>query len=733
MKITFSLAAKLFVRPLRRPRIESILRRAPAVWLASESPVTALFKIRIAFIACILFIAAAMLGCKPAPIITSFTSASNSVEFGGATTLIAVFKNGTGVIDHGIGKVSSGTEITTGKLVADTTFTLTVTNSDGKKAVEECFVAVTPVVPTTTSTLPTTTSTSSAPTTSTTTSIVPTTTSTLPTTTSTISAPTTSTTTTIERTMEFVTEGESFAPVLIVKDNPEILWVWSDGKTSSSATPNKSFGSALSRSQKLLVRPWSAIQRINIGFDGGDGGDMSIEQVADQHVSSVSGMDLVAPTLGQWCSSYNQITALDFSNFISLDTIECYYSHGLTSVNLSNTPLLKRACFEACDLHALDLSDSPLLEDLRGAENAYDDIKFSDNGDHVWHICVRDNPQITNQSLFADMGRFPSIAELFIWYDNQSGSLRLPSSHKTRGVSLLAEYNHYSALDLSGSLLNPASYGAIDFRNNQLSSINITGCVQITEMYLENNLLEESQIDGILATLDSLGRNKDYTDIQTILMIDIRGNALPSASGISSANKLAAKGWSVVTDNWTFEPPAPSDTGEARIDFTTNGDTTRMRCDFLGSSTTATWHWSDGTTSAAISGEDSLKPGLSTGLHGHYLVISNGSALIGFGASEEGQGHLKTISGLNNAPYLAILYAYGEGDLTDTGRLDGTRLREYYLGETALSDTAMDQVFADAVSTGITGGTMWCPNQGTASGEADRATLLVRGWLLYYY
>ena len=233
----------------------------------------------------------------------------------------------------------------------------------------------------------------------------------------------------------FTTEGSSFAPVITVTGNPSIRWVWADGTTSNSPTPNKDYGSPGRRLNRLYVTPWSAVQRINIGYDAGDGGSYDIEYVPDQQVSAVRGLHHVAPYLAQWCSSYNQITSLDFSNFTNLDTIECFLSYSLRTVNLTNTPKLRRACFEDCNLESLDLSGSPNLEDLRGAVNDFSTINFGNIGAHVWHICMPVNPQLTNRTIFADMTLFPNIAELFIWNDNQTGSLRIPATHPTLGVS----------------------------------------------------------------------------------------------------------------------------------------------------------------------------------------------------------------------------------------------------------------------------------------------------------
>ncbi len=236
----------------------------------------------------------------------------------------------------------------------------------------------------------------------------------------------------------FTTEGASFAPLITVDSGAEILWTWADGTTSSLSNPSKNYGSAEQRENRLRVTPWSALRGINIGYDAGDGGSDDIARVQDQGVSAVSGLGLAASSLRFWCSSYNLIEELDFSGFAELETIECFLSTSLKRVSLSNLPKLKRACFEDCSLEALDLSQCPALEDLRGAVNEYEDIQFGSIGGNVWHICVRDNEYFTDASMFADLTQFPEIAELFIWNDHQSGSIRIPSTSSSRPVELRA-------------------------------------------------------------------------------------------------------------------------------------------------------------------------------------------------------------------------------------------------------------------------------------------------------
>jgi hypothetical protein len=330
------------------------------------------------------------------------------------------------------------------------------------------------------------------------------------------------------------------------------------------------------------------------------------------------------------------------------------------------------------------------------------------------------------------MTPFPNLIELWIWSDNQNGSLRIPATHPSSNwVSINASDNQYTSLDLSGALANATGAAEVNLVYNRLSAININGCSQITELYLENNLFAAGTLDNLLATLDALGRSENNLGPGSQLRADLRGNETPSATGLAHAQVLANKGWTVLVEGHIFEPLQPFN-GEQRLDFSTDGDATSMRVDFGRAGTTAAvWHWSDGTTTAAVSGENAVKSGLGPGAHAHCLIISDGAAQLRFGASDGGgAGHLTAMSGFNNCPSMRILYAYNEVGLSTLGRTNATNIREYHLWGTALSPLVLDQVFADAVATSVRGGTIWS-GSGTPASEADRAELQSRGWSLY--
>ena len=339
-----------------------------------------------------------------------------------------------------------------------------------------------------------------------------------------------------EANITFVTTGSSFSPIITVTGNPNIQWVFGDGSTSDSPSPTVNFGSEGTRANTLVVTPWSAVTKINIGYDGSDGGvtpgPSTIEYLERQNVIAVTGLENVAPSLQVWASSYNPITVLDFSNFTALHTIECFYCTSLATIRLSHVPALTRLCLENCNISYLDLSEAPSLADLRGAsqKSSTYTINWGNTGAHMWHICVRDNPQMT--STFP-VNQFPILKDFYIWNDSQSGTLHLTS---TNLKSVLAANNQYISANFSGCF--PAGRdGTVYIYNNKLTSLDISNDPGLLNLNASNNFLNQEAVDGVLQTLDSY----DTTDGS----LDLTGNAAPSRTGVAHANNLTARGWKV--------------------------------------------------------------------------------------------------------------------------------------------------------------------------------------------
>jgi hypothetical protein len=341
----------------------------------------------------------------------------------------------------------------------------------------------------------------------------------------------------------FKATGSSFSAIVEVDAGATLLWTFADGSTSSQPRPSKDYQSAATRFNRLKVTPWSAIRAIDIGYDGGDGGSenggLSTDPITgygldQQNVTTVYGMRNAAPSLRIWASSHNPLTALDFHDFASLHTMEAYYCQGVKSIDLRNTPSLRRLCLEDNDLAALDLSGCPNLEDLRGAANNYPSIAWGDTGAHVWHICVRENPQLTQNHVA--FSRFPLLRELFIWNNSQSGDLTMSGTTNAAMVLLRAATNRYTSANLSG-LFPAGRNGVIELNNNLLTSLDVSGNPGLATLDASTNRLDRDAVDAILATMDGYGTHGGT--------LNLAGNAAPSTTGSAHAANLRTNGWTV--------------------------------------------------------------------------------------------------------------------------------------------------------------------------------------------
>ncbi|HZW39142.1 MAG TPA: T9SS type A sorting domain-containing protein [Ignavibacteriaceae bacterium] len=340
----------------------------------------------------------------------------------------------------------------------------------------------------------------------------------------------------------FYSHGAEFAPVIILQDSAEILWTWDDNTTSNSATPVKYYGNEIMKINKLKVTPWSAVKRINVGYDGEDGGSDKIEFVKDQYISKVENIELVAPYLKQWCSSYSRITSLNFDNFVNLDTIECYLCQSLQNVSLNNTPKLSRTCFELNKLQNLDYSGCSVLAEIRVSTNMLTNIVMPANKENIWHLCIHSNTQLTDQLQFNDMSEYPNIADFFVWNSNRSGDLVIPKTNPSRWIGIRGYENQYTSMDLRGALQSPIEAGFVDMHKNKLTKVDITGCHQIKSLDLSDNLLSSEMVEQVLKQLDEFGPTI------TPRKADLSKNSPITAQGKIYKANLEAKGWEVIVD-----------------------------------------------------------------------------------------------------------------------------------------------------------------------------------------
>ena len=525
--------------------------------------------------------------------------------------------------------------------------------------------------------------------------------------------------------LSVLTLGSEFDPQVFCDSNAPSQFVWSlgDGSTNTNCpVATNAFGTAAARFHRLTVTPASAITRINLGFDGADGGYQTPLPPRPAQNVAAGWFPQPLTNLTCWASSYNPITnTLDFSGFSRLEYIECYNCWPLQHVVVSNLPALKRACFEDCDLRELDLSGNPNLEDVRGALNAYTNILVErGTGPKVWHWCMRDNPQLTQR--FADvMTNFYSLRELYIWNDNQSGTLKIAS---TNLMDVQAFGNHFTAADFGGQ----SNLWTLSLYQNELTNLVLTGCAGLRQLDARENRLPTAALDSILATLD--------TSAPALQRVDLSANAqFPSSAGYAHFTNLQSRGVSVVLD-WPDSNDGSNNVpgGSDAITFVTGSRNPLMEIQTgAGSATNVLWHWGDGTITrgALAAGHDFGGAGVWT----NYVEVLPAGSVTYFGARQgvTGQG-ITAVFGAAHFPNLNFLYLYQES-LTTLSIAGCASLRQLHFADNPVSVAVCDQWFTDldaAVAGPVSGADFYYPAASRSSAsDAAWASLAAKGFVMH--
>lgn len=529
----------------------------------------------------------------------------------------------------------------------------------------------------------------------------------------------------LPHTVRFQTLGSLFEPAIAI-DAPlldSLLWTWSDHSSTSNQTePSKDFGTAAERLQSLSVVPADALVALNLGFDSSDGGETTpLPHRSPQNVSAAV-FPQPLPALRYFAASYNPLTnTLDFSGFTALEAVECFETFTLRHVVLTNLPSLKRVCLEDADLQALDLSGNPALEDLRGALNAYTEIRVNrGTGPNIWHWCTRDNPQLT-QSFQDIMTNFFALRELFIWNDNQSGHLALVS---TNLQYLQAADNAYTSADLSGksTLLDCVLSG------NLLTNLVLDGCTALQVLDAHANQLGTAALDDILEFLD--------TSAPSLASVDLAQNAqLPSAAGYAHYSNLVARGVSAYIDwPYMFDGRTNAPGGPVAITFVTTSAHPHLEIQVHnGSATNLLWHWGDGRIDRGTwtADRDFGSPGIRT----NYVEVQPPSAVTFFGADQSttDQG-IRAVYNASNFPALDYLYLYQQG-LEELSLAGCANLVQLHLAGNPVSTATCDQWFLDldaAVTGTVQNADFYFPAAAPSpASAAARSNLAAKGYTLH--
>jgi len=347
----------------------------------------------------------------------------------------------------------------------------------------------------------------------------------------------------------FTHTGSTFEAIIDVDVGATILWTFSDATTDDTNHPSKDFGTSATRDTTLMVTPWSALKELNLGYDAGDDGPGTIDLLAPQNITDISGLNVVSPYLEILALTGNLITDLDIRGFSALQDVESLSCASLDTVQLQENTSILRLALEGSSVGTLDLSGCSALRDVRAGSNGMTNVNFGSLGPNFDHVCINQNPAL-NQLPSVD--RFTSLNEFLMFESNQSGSLVFNS---TDLGNISIEDNAYTELDISSCGF--VTY--INAANNSLATVDISSNPLLLYVYMQNNSLSETQVDGILSVLDAYGTNNGE--------VNLVGNAVPSVAGFASVSSLEGRGWTVNVESSnpyvTIYSPDDDETGVA--------------------------------------------------------------------------------------------------------------------------------------------------------------------------
>jgi len=152
---------------------------------------------------------------------------------------------------------------------------------------------------------------------------------------------------------------------------------------------------------------------------------------------------------------------------------------------------------------------------------------------------------------------------------NLSGSpilqLRLDDSDFSAGITVNT-LPYLNWLDVDQCNLPSLNVSGLDnlflvdaWGNENMTTIDITGCISLIELYLDSCALTQQSVDHVLSELDDQGNTGGYLDISDA------GNAYPSPAGMVSLANLEGKGWTISYN----APPTTTTTTEVPTTTTT--------------------------------------------------------------------------------------------------------------------------------------------------------------------
>ena len=355
----------------------------------------------------------------------------------------------------------------------------------------------------------------------------------------------------------------------------------------------------------IVVRPWSALKVLNLGFRAADGGndasgnglDLIALHPSDSNtggldwtewirsqvgtVTAVSGLS-AATDLYAVCCDHQALTEIDLSGCGKLKTLEAY-SAQIKKTNFAGCTSLVRCSIENTGARyswriiggkrvedaSLDLADCGALRDIRGSADDHDMLKLNPGAlGTLWHLCKWGNPHFTQVKIGSeapgklDPGRFTVLRQLWVGGSPMLGNLVISNGLTD---SIWGNNCGITSVDCRGQ----TQLRTLQMWGDPVTSIDITGCVNLFELSFNSVLISDANKDNFVSTVETLNGLRivnidcglSQAQVDRILsafngfavpanvyswdsfVLDLSGpnNSSPSGAGLAAASALRAK------------------------------------------------------------------------------------------------------------------------------------------------------------------------------------------------
>lgn len=365
-------------------------------------------------------------------------------------------------------------------------------------------------------------------------------------------------------TLVLVQNEATFTPwITLYAGSPTTTVTWTDSVGNVLATglqPTITFESQAVREIHMTVDNSENVEVINFGFDNNDDtGRYSLGTGYNwpkMRVRSVSGVQKFSRLRVFCCASTIPVPAIDklagsvdVRGLRALEYFETAYSK-VSEVLFARCDGLIRLCLEENGWggRTIDLNEvSATLRDLRMAGQGGVVFAPLTNGrvmQNEYHYCTRAQP-VTNMFTHYDM---PNCEEYWVWACNQTGTLTVGP----KMYSVPVEDNLYDAINYITPGNNAVVTGSLlSVQRSPIRSITGMATGKHHEaLYFNGCTMPQTLVDQILATVNGWGYSVGG-QVGTGAIVDLTGNASPSAQGLADRAALTSRGWTVNVFNST--------------------------------------------------------------------------------------------------------------------------------------------------------------------------------------